>query len=142
MKILVLNGPNLNLLGERETEIYGEDSLVDINFSLEDTYPEVDFTFIQSNSEGDLITWIQNSEGENDGIILNPAAYTHTSVAIRDAISSVSVPIVEVHLSNLFKREENFRQLSLTAGVSKGIISGFGKFSYFLAVEFFLRESS
>ncbi|MCC7430126.1 type II 3-dehydroquinate dehydratase [bacterium] len=140
MKLLILNGPNLNLLGEREPEIYGTDTLIDINYSLEDTYPEIEFTFLQSNSEGELINWIHQADSEQNGIIFNPAAYTHTSVALRDAISSVKIPCVEVHLSNLFKRTEPFRQISLTAGVCKGVVSGFGKFSYHLAVEYFLRE--
>jgi 3-dehydroquinate dehydratase-2 len=134
MKILVIHGPNLNLLGLRETEIYGTQTLEDINNSLEKLAAElgVELTIKQSNHEGEIVDLIQNS-GEYSAIIINPAAYTHTSVAIRDAIAAVGIPTVEVHLSNIHKREE-FRQKSLIAPVASGQISGFGHHSYLLAL--------
>jgi len=134
MKILVIHGPNLNLLGLRETEIYGTQTLEDINNSLEHLAAElgVELTIKQSNHEGEIVDLIQNS-GEYSAIIINPAAYTHTSIAIRDAIAAVGIPTVEVHLSNIHKREE-FRQKSLIAPVASGQISGFGLHSYLLAL--------
>ena len=136
IRILFLNGPNLNLLGKREPEIYGKTTLPDIEAKVRDKAKaggaEVDFR--QTNSEGELVDWIQQAKGKFACIVLNAAAYTHTSVALRDAISAVEIPTIEVHLSNVHAREE-FRQKSLIAGVCKGQITGFGAHSYVLAVE-------
>ncbi len=139
MKILVVNGPNLNMLGKREPEIYGSTSLEQMNADLRREYPDIVFTFFQSNNEGALIDALQGVQGRAvDGIILNPGAFTHTSYAIRDAIAGLDVPVVEVHLSNIHAREE-FRHRSVTAGVCAGQITGFGARSYSLAVESLLR---
>jgi len=134
MKILVIHGPNLNLLGRRETSVYGTQTLEDINNALAGLAKElgVEVTLRQSNHEGEIVDMIQDSE-DFDAIIINPAAYTHTSIAIRDAISAVSKPTIEVHISNIHKREE-FRQRSLIAPVASGQISGFGPDSYLLAL--------
>ena len=136
MKILVLNGPNLNLLGTREPEIYGAETLDDINCSLQGAAQKmvVSVQFFQSNSEGELVDAIQGAVGIFDGIIINPAAYTHTSIAIRDAIAAVAIPTVEVHLSNVYNREE-FRHKSFIAPVALGQIAGFGSAGYKLALE-------
>ena len=135
MKILVLNGPNLNLLGTREPEKYGTQTLADIeNFLKEEASKlNVEIVFYQSNIEGELVNKIQEAKGTFDGIIINPAAYTHTSVAIRDAFLAVSVPAVEIHLSNIHTREE-FRKTSLTAPACIGQITGFGANSYKLGL--------
>lgn len=135
MKILVINGPNLNLLGRREPEIYGAETLDGINSALLVAALEigVSLEFFQSNSEGALVDAIQRAVGNFDGLIINPAAYTHTSVAIRDAISAVAIPTVEIHLSNVYSREE-FRHKSLIAPVVIGQITGFGSTGYELAV--------
>ena len=136
MKILVLNGPNLNLLGSREPEVYGSETFEDIRAGLRERGRDLDVEVVceQSNSEGKLVTRIGETPGEFDGIILNPAAYTHTSVALRDALQAVAVPCVEVHLSNVMAREE-FRHKSMTAAACVGQISGFGATSYRLALE-------
>ena len=136
MKILVLNGPNLNLLGKREPDIYGRTSLADILRQVKARGRKLGVTVdaFQSNEEGALVTKIGASIGEYDGIIFNPAAYTHTSVALRDALSATKIPCVEVHLSNIHAREE-FRHRSLTAAACIGQISGFGAQSYELALE-------
>lgn len=135
MKILVLNGPNLNLLGTREPEIYGYETLADIEAELKGVFPDVEIEFRQSNAEADLITWIGQSRGEFDGIIINPAALTHTSLGVCDALKAVgdAVPAVEVHLSNTHKREE-IRHKSLTAPACVGQIMGFQGFGYTLAL--------
>ncbi len=135
MRFLVLHGPNLNLLGKREPEVYGTMTLDDINASLEALASELgcNISFFQSNSEGALIDAIQSAPGVHDGIIINPAAYTHTSIAIRDALASVDLPFVEVHLSNVYRREE-FRHKSLMAPLAVGQISGFGSESYLLGL--------
>lgn len=135
MKILVINGPNLNLLGKREPDIYGSETLEEINAALHATALKlgVDLGFFQSNSEGELVDAIQGALGNFVGIIINPAAYTHTSVAIRDAISAVALPAVEVHLSNVYSREE-FRHKSFIAPVAIGQIAGFGALGYELAL--------
>jgi 3-dehydroquinate dehydratase-2 len=136
MKILFLNGPNLNLLGSREPEIYGRTSLADIESQVRQraatTKTEIDFR--QSNSEGELVTWIQTAKAKFDAIVINAAAYTHTSIALRDAISAIAIPTIEIHLSNIHAREE-FRHKSLIAPVCVGQISGFGDKSYVLALE-------
>ena len=134
MKILVIHGPNLNLLGSRETGIYGNQTLDEINDSLNKLADELGFklTIKQSNHEGEIVDLIQNSK-DYSAILINPAAYTHTSIAIRDAIAAVSIPTVEVHLSNIHEREE-FRQKSLVAPVASGQISGFGPQSYLLGL--------
>jgi 3-dehydroquinate dehydratase-2 len=135
-KILVLHGPNLNLLGSRETDIYGAVSLEHINAELKKQAQELglDLRVFQSNHEGELVSAIQQAMGEADILIINPAAYTHTSVAIRDAIAAAKIPTIEVHLSNIYKREE-FRHHSMVAPVAHGQISGFGPTSYFLALQ-------
>lgn len=135
-KILVIHGPNLNLLGVRETSIYGKTTLDKINKNLNKTAKklEVAVEAYQSNSEGELVKKIQESMGQFDGILINPAAYTHTSVAIRDAVSAINLPVVEVHLSNIYQREE-FRHHSFVSGVAIGQISGFGPNSYNLGLQ-------
>lgn len=135
-KVLVLNGPNLNLLGTRETEIYGEKTLDEINGILVSRGRELGLqveTF-QSNHEGEIVGQIQQAKGRFDYLIINPAAFTHYSVSVRDAVASVGVPTVEVHLSNIYARED-FRQKSVVAPVALGQISGFGYVSYLLALE-------
>lgn len=136
MNILFLNGPNLNLLGTREPEIYGRITLADIEAMLRDraAKAKVGMEFRQSNIEGELVTWIQEAKGKFDVIVLNAAAYTHTSVALRDAISAVAVPTIEIHLSNVHAREE-FRHNSLIAPVCRGVVAGFGANSYVLGLE-------
>jgi 3-dehydroquinate dehydratase-2 len=135
IRILVLHGPNLNMLGVREQDLYGHQTLNDINGLLDSWAKEagVHLEAKQSNHEGDLVTWIQEARGQFDAIVINPAAYTHTSIALRDAVLSAEVPTVEVHLSNIHQREE-FRQHSFLAGVALGQISGFGPTSYVLGV--------
>ena len=135
MNFLILHGPNLNLLGVREPGIYGTDTLETINQSLKDLAQELGGTvaIVQSNHEGVLVDAIQSAPGTTDGILINPAAYTHTSVAIRDALSAVGLPTVEVHLSNIHRREE-FRRHSYIAPVAAGQISGFGRDSYLLGL--------
>ncbi|WP_343224271.1 type II 3-dehydroquinate dehydratase [Nitrospira defluvii] len=136
MRLLVLHGPNLNLLGTREPSVYGQMSLPDINKSIARRAGELGIAVQtkQTNMEGELVTWIQNARGHFDGIIINPAAYTHTSIAIRDAIAAVALPTVEVHLSNIHQREE-FRHHSFIAAVALGQIAGFGPTGYLLALE-------
>ena len=135
-KILIIHGPNLNLLGQREPDVYGPVSMADINNKLEEKARTLDMELkiVQSNHEGEIVTTIQQAMTWADCIIINPAAYTHTSVAIRDAISSINIPTIEVHLSNIYKRED-FRQKSFIAPVTVGQISGFGENSYYLALE-------
>lgn len=135
MKIVVIQGPNMNLLGHRERGIYGGMKLDDIHAQLQNVGKQnnVELEFFQTNFEGEIVDKIQECLGEADGIIINPAAYSHTSIAIRDAISAVRLPVVEVHISNIFQREE-FRQKSVTAAVCSGIIAGFGPYGYHLAL--------
>ncbi len=136
MKILFLNGPNLNLLGQREPEVYGRETLSDIEAAVRERAKQLNakIDFRQSNVEGELVDWIQQAKGKFDVIVLNAAAYTHTSIALRDAIAAVGVPTIEIHLSNVHAREK-FRQKSLIAPVCCGQITGFGSKSYVLAVE-------
>jgi 3-dehydroquinate dehydratase II len=134
-RILVLNGPNLNLLGKRQPEIYGKATLEEIEKKVRALGRElgVEVDFRQSNIEGELVTWIQQAVGKFGAILINPAAYTHTSLAMRDAISAVGIPVVEIHLSNIHKREE-FRHHSLIAEVAVGQIAGFGLQSYLIGL--------
>ncbi len=133
---VVINGPNLNMLGTREPGIYGDKSLEEINSELSDAARKYDAVIepFQSNSEGEIVTRIQQCRGNADGIVLNAGAYTHYSIAIRDAIAAVQVPTVEVHISNVFKREE-FRHVSVISPVCAGVICGFGAHGYILAME-------
>jgi 3-dehydroquinate dehydratase-2 len=135
-KVLVIHGPNLNLLGEREPDVYGSTTLEEINQMLQAqaAKSDVELKVFQSNHEGELVEAIQNARHWADVIVINPAAYTHTSVAIRDALSAISVPAIEVHLSNIHARE-NFRQASHISPVSVGQVVGFGKNSYLLALQ-------
>ena len=134
MKITIINGPNLNLLGVREPEIYGNKGFEDYFNVLKNKYQEIELSYYQSNVEGELINKIQELGFTYDGIILNAGGYTHTSVAISDCISAVKTPVIEVHISNIFARED-YRKVSLIASKCKGSISGFGLDSYRLAIE-------
>ena len=138
--VLVLNGPNLNMLGVREPSIYGTETLDDIEaLCLERAEAlNIAIDFRQSNLEGELVSWIQQARGEHDGIILNAGAYTHTSIAIMDALSVAELPVVEVHLSNVFRREA-FRHHSYVSPVAKGVICGFGAHGYLLALDALAR---
>lgn len=135
-KILIINGPNLNMLGVREPEVYGNDTLESICNEIKEyaLQKNIDTDFYQSNSEGDIISAIHATNGKYMAVIINAGAYTHYSYAIRDAISSVKTPFIEVHMSNIYTREE-FRHKSVISAVCKGTILGFGKQSYFLAVD-------
>ena len=141
MRVLVIHGPNLNLLGRREPDVYGCQTLPQINARLQELAESmnVELKIIQSNSEGEIVSFIGENADWADGIVINPAAYTHTSVAISDAITAVDLPTVEVHLSNVFKREE-FRHFSYISRVASGVICGFGPESYILALEAIVRE--
>ena len=135
---MIINGPNLNLLGKREKEIYGDTSFEDFLNTLIISYHDHDIQFYQSNVEGELINKLHETGFDFDGIILNAGGYTHTSVAIADAVKAINTPVVEVHISNIYAREE-FRHKSLISGVCKGSITGFGLDSYRLAIESFIR---
>lgn len=137
MKIIILNGPNLNLLGKREPDVYGNTSFESYFESLKSNYPAIELSYFQSNIEGELIDKIQEVGFSFDGIILNAAAYTHTSVGIGDAIKAITTPVIEVHISNTFARE-SFRHQSYIAPNANGIIMGFGLKSYELALRSFL----
>jgi 3-dehydroquinate dehydratase-2 len=142
MKILVINGANLNMLGKREPEIYGGETLEEIEKAIEDKAHDlgIEAYFAHSNIEGELVNLIQDSQNQYDRIILNAGAFTHYSYAIRDAISSVDTPVVEVHISNIYARED-FRHKSVLASVCAGQISGLGKYGYILALEYFKMSS-
>ncbi len=135
MKIAVIQGPNLNMLGIREQHIYGPMSLDQIHEQLKNAAAQngVELEFFQSNLEGEIVDKVQECLGEVDGIMINPAAYSHTSIAIKDALAAVDLPTVEVHISNIYKREE-FRQKSVTASGTTGVISGFGPFGYHMGL--------
>ena len=138
MKIIIINGPNLNLLGKREPNVYGTDSFEDYFESLQHKYSTIDFFYFQSNIEGEIIDKLHEVGFNYDGIILNAAAYTHTSIGIGDAVKGIETPVVEVHISNVHAREE-FRHQSFIAANAKGVIVGFGLKSYELAVQSFLE---
>ncbi|MEY2629865.1 MAG: 3-dehydroquinate dehydratase [Bacteroidota bacterium] len=137
MKIMIINGPNLNLLGKREPEIYGDTTFEDFFQHLQKKYPSLELRYFQSNVEGELITKIQEVGFSYDGILLNAAAYTHTSVGIGDAVKAITTPVIEVHISNTFARE-SFRHQSFISPNAKGIVIGFGLKSYELALQSFL----
>jgi len=134
MNIAIINGPNLNMLGERDPEQYGSNTLADIEQLIRDAFPDYEMTFMQSNLEGELVEELQGlDESDADGAVVNYGGYSHTSVAIRDALDLVEMPVVEVHLSNIHGRED-FREQSITGAVANGIITGFGKNSYLLGI--------
>ena len=137
-KIVIINGPNLNLLGKREPDVYGSEGFDSFFAQLQKDFTTVELTYFQSNIEGELINAIQDAGNTADGIILNPAGYTHTSVAIGDAIAAIKVPVVEVHISNIHAREE-FRKLSHVSAKAKGTIAGLGLEGYKLALQFLLK---
>lgn len=139
MRISIINGPNLNLLGKREPEIYGDQSFEQYLETLSGKYPSVSFTYFQSNVEGELIDQIQRTGFDHHGIILNPAGYTHTSVSIGDAIAAVKAPVIEVHISNVHARED-FRKFSHVSGQARGSIFGLGLNGYELALQWFLSQ--
>jgi 3-dehydroquinate dehydratase-2 len=142
MRILVINGPNLNLLGKREPAIYGPTTLTDIESRLKKRFPNVQFEFFQSNHEGALIDQLQKAiDGPFDGVVINPGAYSHYSYAIRDAIAVLKTPVVEVHISNIHAREE-FRRHSVITPVCKGVVTGFGDMGYELAVKFLVEPNT
>ena len=137
MKIAIINGPNLNLLGTREPAIYGSQTFEQYFEEIKGLFPTIEFLYFQSNVEGELINEIQRIGFTYDGIILNPGGYTHTSVALGDAIAAITIPVVEVHISNIFGRED-FRKLSHVSAKAKGVISGLGLKGYALAVNYFM----
>ena len=139
MKIAIINGPNLNLLGKRETDIYGNMPFEKFFEQLQEKYPQVTLSYYQSNIEGELINELQRVGYDHDGIVLNPAGYTHTSVAIGDAIAAIKAPVIEVHISNVHARED-FRKLSHVSGKSVGSIFGLGLKGYELAIEWLLSN--
>lgn len=138
MKIAIINGPNLNLLGKREIDIYGAGSFDDYLKELREKYSHIEISYFQSNVEGELINEIQRVGFSYDGLIFNPGGYTHTSVAIGDAIAAITTAVIEVHISNIFAREE-FRKLSHVSGKAKGVISGLGLKGYELALESLIK---
>ncbi len=138
MKLLILNGPNLNLLGQREPEVYGAATLADVEADVRSAFPDVDLTFAQHSGEGALIDALHAADADGlDGVVFNPGGYAHTSVALRDAVAAVSVPVVEVHVSNVHGREA-FRHRLLIAPAAAGVIAGFGVAGYRLAVRYFV----
>jgi 3-dehydroquinate dehydratase-2 len=141
MKIAIINGPNLNLLGNREPDLYGKKSFEEYLQELKSKFPAVTFSYFQSNVEGEIINAIQDAGFTADGILLNPGGYTHTSVAIGDAIAAIPCEVVEVHISNIFNREE-FRKISHVSGKAAGIVSGLGLSGYALAVAYFTGKEN
>lgn len=141
MKIQIINGPNLNLLGKREPEVYGNKTFDAFYEELKKRFPNASFSYYQSNVEGEIINKLQETGFSADGIILNAGAYTHTSIAIHDAIASIKTPVVEVHISNIYAREE-FRHTSLITSKCAGLITGFGMEGYALAVQWLLTPKS
>jgi len=139
-KITIINGPNLNLLGKREPGVYGNESFDTYLLNLKERYPNIEIEYFQSNIEGELIDAIQHAGFSSTGIILNPGGYTHTSVAIGDAIASIKAPVIEVHISNVHAREE-FRKLSHVSAIARGTICGLGLSGYSLAIDFLLTDS-
>ncbi|MBQ8045414.1 MAG: type II 3-dehydroquinate dehydratase [Bacteroidales bacterium] len=139
MKILILNGPNLNLLGVRQTEIYGKQDFRSYFDNLKASYHDIDLEYYQSNVEGEIINKLHSVGFEFDGIILNAGGYTHTSVSIRDAIAAITTPVLEIHISNIYAREE-FRHTSLISEVCVGTIAGLGLQGYKLAIDFFAKK--
>ena len=137
MRLAIINGPNLNLLGKREPGVYGNQTFEDYLETLKKLFPEIEFEYFQSNIEGELVSAIQKFGFDYDGIIMNPAAYTHTSVAIGDAIGAIKVPVIEVHISNIHARED-FRKISHVSAKARGTICGLGLRGYELAVKFFV----
>lgn len=140
LRLAILNGPNLNLVGSREQHIYGSTSMESYIDSLAGKYPDIQLSYFQSNVEGEMINFLHDCRGNVDGIILNAGAYTHTSIAIADAIASIDIPVVEVHISNIYAREE-FRQVSYTASKAVGCITGLGLQGYELAVQYFISNA-
>lgn len=138
MRILIVNGANLNLLGKREPEIYGSKSFESVLKDLRKSYPDHDFSYFQSNIEGEIVDALQKSELDFDAVVLNPGGYAHTSVVIADAVKAIGIPVIEVHISNIFKREE-FRYRSVTASGTAGCITGFGLKGYMMAVHAFIN---
>jgi 3-dehydroquinate dehydratase-2 len=141
MKVAIINGPNLNLLGKREIDVYGSGDFSSFLAALKQRFPSVEISYFQSNVEGELVNFIQDAGFSLDGIILNPAAYTHTSVAIGDAIAAVPAPVVEVHISNVHAREE-FRKISHVSAKVKGTITGLGLRGYELALHWLMAEKN
>ena len=141
--ILVLNGPNLNLLGTRQPDVYGSTTLADVEAMCADKAKAlgIEIDFRQSNHEGTLVDWIHEAKGKHDGILINAGAYTHTSIALHDAIASVELPVAEVHISNIHKREE-FRHLSYISKVSLGMICGFGTYGYLMGIDALVNHLS
>ena len=140
LNIAIINGPNLNLLGKREPAVYGSDTFDDFLTQLKKDFPQINFTYLQSNIEGELVDAIQKFGFNQDGIILNPAAYTHTSIAIGDAIAAIKTPVIEVHISNVHARED-FRKISHVSAKAVGSIVGLGLKGYALAAEWFINNA-
>jgi len=141
MHILVLNGPNLGLLGQREPELYGRETLADVEARLRKKHPSTSFTFVQSNHEGSIVDELNKAAtGAFDGVVINPGAYAHSSYAIRDAVAAADIPVVEVHITNVHAREE-FRRLSVIASVCTGVVAGLGTRVYDLAVQFLVERT-
>ena len=138
MKIIIINGPNLNLLGKREPEIYGSKTFNDYFQELKNRFSDIELDYFQSNIEGEIIDKLHEVGFDYDGVVLNAAAYTHTSVGIGDAVKGITTPVVEVHISNVHSRED-FRHVSYIAGNAKGVITGFGLDSYVLAIQSFIK---
>jgi 3-dehydroquinate dehydratase-2 len=133
----IINGPNLNFTGKREHQIYGTENMESIIKQLKTQFPMVQIHYFQSNHEGEIIDYLQENYEHFQGIIINPGALTHYSIALLDALKSINCPVIEVHLSNIYQRED-FRRISVTAPAAKGVITGFGKYSYFLALQYLL----